>query len=70
MEEAREKAFRLVDRMRSSFGDAIVTNWEGLEGTYGLPDPDDERCGMLRTGSPLQATLTLSRLSQRLPRQS
>lgn len=28
--------------MRSSFGDSVVTNWEGLEGTYGLPDPDDE----------------------------
>lgn len=42
VEEAREKALHLVDRMRSSFGDAIVTNWEGLEGTYGLPDPDDE----------------------------
>jgi hypothetical protein len=28
--------------MRSSFGDAVVTDWEGLEGTYGLPDPDDE----------------------------
>jgi predicted nucleic acid-binding protein len=41
-EEAREKASHLVERMRSSFGDAVVTDWEGLEGTYGLPDPDDE----------------------------
>ncbi|WP_405474552.1 PIN domain-containing protein [Paenarthrobacter ilicis] len=41
-EGAREKASHLVDRMRSSFGDSVVTNWEGLEGTYGLPDPDDE----------------------------
>lgn len=41
-EEARKKAAHLVGRMRFSFGDAIVTQWEGLEGTYSLPDPDDE----------------------------
>ena len=29
-------------QMRSAFDDAIVLGWEGLEGTYGLPDPDDE----------------------------
>jgi hypothetical protein len=28
--------------MRSAFDDAPVTGWEALEGTYGLPDPDDE----------------------------
>jgi hypothetical protein len=28
--------------MRASFGDALVIGWEGLEGTYGLPDPDDD----------------------------
>ncbi|MGO4248228.1 putative toxin-antitoxin system toxin component, PIN family [Paenarthrobacter sp. RAF54_2] len=41
-EEGRKKAAHLVGRMRSSFGDAIVMQWEGLEGTYSLPDPDDE----------------------------
>ncbi|WP_455834148.1 hypothetical protein [Pseudarthrobacter siccitolerans] len=25
-----------------SFQDSIVTGWEGLERTYGLPDPNDE----------------------------
>jgi hypothetical protein len=28
--------------MRAAFGDAEVDGWEGLEGSYGLPDPDDE----------------------------
>ena len=28
--------------MRTYFDDALVTGWEGMEGTYGLPDPDDE----------------------------
>lgn len=41
-EVAREKAQHLVERMRVSFQDSIVTGWEGLEGTYALPDPNDE----------------------------
>jgi predicted nucleic acid-binding protein len=41
-DEAREKARHLAEQMRSSFSDSIVTGWEGLDGTYGLPDPDDE----------------------------
>ncbi|WP_417217672.1 PIN domain-containing protein [Arthrobacter sp.] len=39
---AKGKAKHLSAQMRSSFSDSIVTGWEGLEGTYGLPDPDDE----------------------------
>lgn len=39
---AAARAARLVDRMRTSFGDALVVGWESLEGSYGLPDPDDE----------------------------
>lgn len=39
---ATERADRLVVQMRRHFGDAQVTGWEGLDGTYGLPDPDDE----------------------------
>lgn len=41
-EQAREKAQHLVTQMRTAFEDSIVHGWEGLEGTYGLPDPDDE----------------------------
>ncbi len=39
---AGQIAQRLVDQMSSAFNDAMVANWEGLEGTFGLPDVDDE----------------------------
>lgn len=41
-EIASEKAQHLATQMRNSFADSIITGWEGLEGTYGLPDRDDE----------------------------
>ena len=40
--EATERANRLIGNMRRAFDDALVTGWEPLVGTYGLPDPDDE----------------------------
>ncbi|MBD2761932.1 PIN domain-containing protein [Kocuria sp. cx-116] len=40
--EAQASAQRLIDQMSTAFDDALVTDWESLEGTYGLPDPDDE----------------------------
>jgi hypothetical protein len=40
--EAARRAQRLVRQMRTHFGDAEVHGWEPLEGTFGLPDPDDE----------------------------
>lgn len=40
--EAQHRAHQLVVTMNSAFNDAEVQGWEGLEGTYGLPDPDDE----------------------------
>ncbi len=36
------RAGRLIGMMRSSFDDSLVEGWEPLEGTLGLPDPDDE----------------------------
>lgn len=39
---ARESAARLLEQLRRHFDDAIVENWEHLEGTYSLPDRDDE----------------------------
>ncbi len=39
---AKRRACHLVAQMRSAFDDALVVGWEGLEGSYGLPDPDDE----------------------------
>lgn len=35
-------AHRLIDQMSQAFDDALVTDWEALEGSYHLPDPDDE----------------------------
>lgn len=42
VEEAEGRATRLINTMRIAFDDAEVHGWEGLEGSYGLPDPDDE----------------------------
>lgn len=39
---AAARTQRLLEQMRSRFDDAEVQGWEGLEGSYGLPDPDDE----------------------------
>lgn len=40
--EAAARADLLIEKMRLNFDDALVTGWEGLDGSYGLPDPDDE----------------------------
>lgn len=39
---AAARAQHLVDQMSTAFDDALVENWEPLEGSFGLPDPDDE----------------------------
>jgi predicted nucleic acid-binding protein len=41
-DEAEHRVRHLIEQMRTAFDDAEVVGWEGLEGTYGLPDPDDE----------------------------
>lgn len=41
-EAAEQAATHLVEQMRTAFDDALVTGWEPLEGTFDLPDPDDE----------------------------
>lgn len=33
---------KLVDQMNWAFDDSCVSGWERLEGSYGLPDPNDE----------------------------
>ena len=35
-------ADHLLATMRVAFGDALVTGWEPLDGSFGLPDADDE----------------------------
>lgn len=39
---ALKSARALVAAMRTSFGDPLVTGWEPLDGSFGLPDRDDE----------------------------
>lgn len=41
-ETASGKAAWLLDQMQRVFPDACASGWEPLEGSYGLPDPDDE----------------------------
>jgi predicted nucleic acid-binding protein len=41
-DEAQRQAAHLVEQMQASFAGACVEGWETLEGSYGLPDPDDE----------------------------
>ncbi|KXZ57542.1 hypothetical protein Mlaev_02729 [Microbacterium laevaniformans] len=40
--EAARRAATLIAVMRREFVDAEVDGWQPLEGTFGLPDPDDE----------------------------
>jgi predicted nucleic acid-binding protein len=39
---AARRAGVLIERMTTAFDDALVDNWEPLEGAFGLPDQDDE----------------------------
>ena len=41
-ENAKDRAAWLIGQMRGAFEDAEVEGWERLEGSYGLPDPNDE----------------------------
>ncbi|WP_353961392.1 hypothetical protein [Antrihabitans cavernicola] len=41
-EQAAIDAARLLNVMREAFDDAIVEHGEPLDGTFGLPDVDDE----------------------------
>lgn len=41
-EQAEHAARRLIEQMEWAFDDARVTGWEPLEGSYGLPDANDE----------------------------
>lgn len=40
--EAARRAATLIAAMRRELADAEVDGWQPLEGTFGLPDPDDE----------------------------
>jgi len=40
--EAAQRSAHLIEKMREAFPDAVVVGWESLEGTYRLPDLNDE----------------------------
>lgn len=40
--EAVDRADRLIGEMRTHFADSLVSEWEPHEGTFGLPDENDE----------------------------
>lgn len=65
-EESERSAQRLIAQMSSAFDDALVTDWEPLEGTYGLPDPDDEH--VLATAVMCSAELIVTENLKGLPR--
>jgi hypothetical protein len=39
---AAARTRQLIDQMTTAFDDALVENWEPHDGTFSLPDPDDE----------------------------
>ncbi|MEU3476446.1 MULTISPECIES: PIN domain-containing protein [Actinomycetes] len=41
-ERAAARAAHLVEQMAAAFDDACVVGWEVLDGSFSLPDPDDE----------------------------
>jgi hypothetical protein len=41
-QHAAGRAARLVSQMRAAFDDAEMSGWEPLDGSYGLPDANDE----------------------------
>ncbi|MET7767755.1 PIN domain-containing protein [Nocardia sp. NPDC005366] len=42
MQVAETRAHNLIQRMASAFDDALVEHWQPHEGTFDLPDPNDE----------------------------
>ena len=39
---AAARARQLIDQMTTAFDDSLVESWEPYDGTFNLPDPDDE----------------------------
>ena len=58
--QAEGRAQRLVAEMRRAFNDAEVAGYEALEGSYGLPDPDDEHVVAAAVLADAKAIVTLN----------
>lgn len=58
--EAERRAAHLIEQMRTHFDDAEVRNWEPYEGTFGLPDPDNEHVVAAAVAGHAGAIVTLN----------
>lgn len=68
--QASTRAQRLVTAIATAFDDALVENWESLDGSFALPDPDDEHvvAAALVGGAEVIVTANLKDFpSQRIP---
>lgn len=66
--EAQQRSARLIQHMRTGFADAEATGWEPLEGSFDLPDPDDEHVAAAVVIAGAGAIVTLNLKDFPLPR--
>lgn len=59
-EEALHRGAHLISEMRRRFNDAEIPGWEPLEGSYGLPDPNDEHLVAVAVVGQAGAIVTLN----------
>lgn len=57
---AQERAAGLIREMRTHFADSIITGWEPLEGTFGLPDANDEHVAAAASLGGAEVIVTLN----------
>lgn len=58
--DAEARARHLVEQMRGAFTDAEVSGWGDVEGTFGLPDPNDEHVVAAAVVAAANAIITIN----------